>query len=199
MARQERLAIKFLCLGVSILVMVACHSGEQPHKIIPSVFVRQTNETVKTKQGILYYQDRPFSGWQYDCYANGDTSLLVPFFQGKEHGRAQQWYANGALREQRTYELGNKVGEHKGWWENGKPAFLYHFQNGLHEGNQKEYSEVGRLFKNSNYKAGKEEGLQQIWRYDGSLVANYVAKNGRNYGLAGVKNCKSVWEDEKKN
>jgi len=46
--------------------------------------------------------------------------MLVPFHKGKEQGTARQWYENGQLREQRTYETGEKTGEHKGWWGNGK-------------------------------------------------------------------------------
>lgn len=186
-----------LSLGLSILCMVACEQNRQPHKIeIPSTYIRMSDGTLKVKEGILYYQNQPFSGWQYELYSSGDTAVLVPFNDGKEQGLAKQWYPNGRLREQRFYEKGEKEGEHKGWWENGRQRFEYRFKKGVHDGNQKEWNQEGILSKELNYKEGREEGLQRLWRSDGKLTANYVAKNGRNYGLTGVKNCKSVWEDE---
>jgi antitoxin component YwqK of YwqJK toxin-antitoxin module len=184
------------------LWLAACEPYRQPHKAvaeIPGIFVNQGMEILQTKEGKLYYNNQPFSGWRYELYANRDTALLVPFFQGKEQGLARQWYSNGQLREERYYEQGEKTGEHRGWWENGKQRFLYHFQHDAFEGTQQEWNEAGLLYRSTNYKAGKENGLQQMWRNDGSVVANYVVRNGRNYGLTGVKNCKSVWEDEEKN
>jgi antitoxin component YwqK of YwqJK toxin-antitoxin module len=197
MALQGRSVIKaLLSLGLSILCMVAC-DRRQPHRIaIPSIYVQVSDEALNVKEGVMYYQNQPFSGWQYELYRSGDTAVLVPFFHGKEEGLACQWYPNGRLKEQRLYEKGEKEGNHKGWWENGNKSFEYHFRKGFHEGNQKEWNESGTLAKDLNYKNGKEDGFQRLWRTDGKLMANYVAKNGRNYGLTGVKNCKSVWEDE---
>ena len=35
-----------------------------------------------------------------------------------------------------------------------------------------------------------------MWELDGGIRANYVVKNGHRYGLIGLKNCKSVENEE---
>ena len=203
MERLARLRIKLILVAsISLWLLNSCERQKPSEKIagnIPAIFVHSSHRDLKQKEGSLYYKNQSFSGWQYELFANGDTAMIVPFYQGKEHGCARQWYPNRKLKEQRWYEAGEKTGEHLAWWENGNRRFIYHFENGVYEGNQQEWNEAGALYRNANYEKGKEKGLQQLWRYDGKLIANYVARNGRNFGLTGVKNCKSVWKYDKKN
>lgn len=203
MARQARSRIRLLLLASVLLWLLnSCERHKPQEKIagnIPAIFVHSAQHELKQSGGILYYKGQPFSGWQYELFANGDTAMIVPFYKGKEQGCARMWYENGTQREQRWYDAGEKTGEHLAWWENGNRRFVYHFKDGMYEGNQQEWNEAGALYRNANYENGKEKGLQQLWRYDGKLIANYVARNGRNFGLTGVKNCKSVWTNDKKN
>lgn len=83
-----------------------------------------------------------------------------------------------------------------GWWSNGNQKFIYHFSDGLQKGVSKEWFESGQLLREMHYANGQEEGSQKMWNEDGSIRANYVVKNGRRFGLIGLKNCKSVNDEE---
>lgn len=188
-----------LFLSSLCLVLWSCGSAPTQTQIakvaIPEVWVTESNHSFTYNQGVLYYQQKPFSGWQYVVYANGDTAKIVPFYEGREEGYAKSWYSNQMLAEQRLYRKGKKEGTHQAWWENGQPKFVYQFSNDEHEGVQQAWAATGILIQQFHYLKGYEEGQQQAWFDDGSLKSNYVIKNGRRFGLPGVKNCVSPMEN----
>ena len=190
------MARQVLFLSNFCFILFAC----QPSKTqIPTterrLWVLENDAAFTHNQGVLLYQNKPFSGNQYAMYADGDTAKIASFFVGKEQGWSKIWFERGILAEQRYYEKGKKEGEHKAWWADGKPKFLYHFKNDEHNGIQQDWHANGQLAETFNYLNGHEEGQQQMWFDDGSLKANYVIKDGRRFGLPGVKNCVSVMEN----
>lgn len=170
-------------LGVSYSLLPASSPN------VPAVWVKADESGFRTRKGITYLHQKPFSGWQYALSPEGDTLLSIPYWQGKMHGWAKAWYPNGKMQTKRYYQAGKQIGKHEGWWADGKPKFIYHFEADVYEGLCQEWHENGRLMHIGHYHQGQEEGRQTFWRADGSLHANYVAKGGRNYGLTGVKNC----------
>ncbi|HVT85533.1 MAG TPA: hypothetical protein VHD35_10030 [Chitinophagaceae bacterium] len=194
---QKYLILKIAIVCCAVFTAYSAIKIQTAKEVVPNVFVNAASNNFQTHQGITFLDNKPFSGWQYQLFDNGDTAYLFPFINGKENGVATQWYPGKKLKEVRQYEKGNKTGEHRGWWENGRLRFDYHFSNDLYEGSVEEWYETGQLFRKMNYEKGYEKGLQKIWRPDGSLHANYEVKNGRYYGLTGVFHCKNVWKDEK--
>ena len=198
MAQQAQLLINSITILVSCLV-VCCKQTTKQELVIPSISVNSNEKGFSRHKNVLTYLGKPFSGTVYELYQNKDTMSTCPYYEGQEHGYTKKWYPNKNLMEVRNYNRGNKTGQHKGWWENGNLKFQNNYTNDVFNGNVKEWSETGLLYKDSNYKNGHEYGTQKLWRSDGSLYANYVVRNGRNYGLTGVKNCKNVGDDVKKN
>jgi antitoxin component YwqK of YwqJK toxin-antitoxin module len=162
---------------------------------IPDFRVMESDTSFVYNQGVLYYQQKPFSGWQYSVYSNGDMAKVIPFYDGREEGYVKNWYPNRMLAEQRFFIKGRKEGKHQAWWENGQPKFVYQFNNDEHEGVQRVWAANGVLVQQFNYLKGHEEGQQQMWFEDGSLRSNYVVKNGRRFGLPGVKSCVSAMKN----
>lgn len=99
------------------------------------------------------------------------------------------WYANGQLRDERSYAGGREQGVHRGWWEDGSRRFEAYYDDARREGEMREWNEHGMLFHLGHYVNGAEAGVQQMWNEDGSLRANYVVKNGRRYGYMGAVGC----------
>lgn len=175
------------------LLLAACR---QVTKITtPLIKVEANNVGFSHNQGVLLYENKPFSGTQFLLFANQDTAKVSTFVAGKEHGWSKTWYEDGRLAEERYYEKGKKEGTHRAWWPDGKLRFEYHFKNDEHHGEQKDWFPDGKLAEVFHYVNGHEEGKQQMWFDDGSLKANYVIKDGRRFGLPGVKNCVSVVEN----
>jgi len=190
---------RVLSLSSLCLILWSCGSSPRQTQIakvtIPDVWVMESDTSFAYNQGVLYFQQRTFSGWQFTLYSNGDTAKIVPFYEGREEGFTKSWYPNHKLAEQRFYEQGKKQGRHQAWWENGQPKFVYQFSNDEHEDVQRVWASNGVLIQKFNYQKGHEEGQQQMWFEDGSLRSNYVIKNGRRFGLPGVKNCVSAIEN----
>jgi antitoxin component YwqK of YwqJK toxin-antitoxin module len=181
----------FIITGMAWL---ACrnHTSAVRKPAVPAVWVI-AGEGFEQKQGVLYFHQQPFSGYQYGLFENGDTFFITPYYNGRAEGIARQWYPNKQLKEVRCYINGQKSGEHKGWWLNGTPQFVYHFNNDAFNGLVKEWYVNGRPFRHMQYVNGQENGLQQIWQPNGAVFANYEVRNGRDYGLTGTMHCKNYF------
>lgn len=90
-------------------------------------------------------------------YRYSDKSILMsysPFKEGKKHGIAKKFYADG------------------------KTEFEISYANGLKEGITKWYYESGQLYKETNYKRGLREGIVIKYYRNGKLKAEEPYKNG---------------------
>ncbi|MCP4438386.1 MAG: hypothetical protein GY810_05525 [Aureispira sp.] len=163
---------------------------------IPNQLVQHNDPFLEKIEGILYYQNLPFSGQQEEQYPDGNTKELSTYWEGKKHGKSLGWHNNAQQLFERYYNHGLKEGQHKGWWANGQLKFDYQFLAGEHHGTAQAWYESGQLYKLFNYLHGKEEGRQQMWTEEGEYKANYVIKNGRRYGLIGSKPCYTIEEQE---
>jgi len=178
---------------ILLIVCSACEHRPMQSHVIPAVWVPAADNSFHQQQGVLLYNQQPFSGYQYTLFLNGDTAMITPFSNGRISGIAKQWHEHKQLKEVRLFENGQKTGEHRGWWPNGQLQFVYHFNNDVFEGTVQEWFANGQLFRKMYYIQGHENGLQQIWQPNGVVFANYEVRNGRNYGLTGTMHCKNQW------
>ncbi|WP_190277264.1 toxin-antitoxin system YwqK family antitoxin [Taibaiella lutea] len=163
----------------------------------PTLSYNTDSVRLETKNGIVFKDDKAFSGHLYTLAVNSHDSLFSGFYKdGKQDGAVIKWYENGRIMEKRFYKENFKTGVHSGFWLDGNRKFMYHFVNGNYEGIQKRWFESGRLFQDKTYKNGQEEGLQREWNDSGNLMINYETHNGRQYGNIGKKNCASVWRED---
>lgn len=156
------------------------------------VTVSASDVRFKVKSRVLYLDTLLFTGKIEKHDENGKLASSSEYLNGLQHGYLLTYYANEQINEQRFFQYGKKEGEHKGWWENGLIRFIYHFKNDVFDGNVRMWNETGMLFNDFNYVKGQEEGMQKSWFENGMVRANYETRNNRKYGLTGVKNCKSV-------
>lgn len=64
--------------------------------------------------------------------------------QHREQGDFKEWYANGQIKEQKTYKDGKLEGPSITWWQNGQMNTSVH------------------------YVEGREQGVMRMWKQDGS-------------------------------
>ena len=143
--------------------------------------------------GVLMYEDQPFSGSIESYFDSGKIKSKVFLNKGKKEGLETIWYPNDSVFSERYYKNGLKTGIHQAWWVNGNPKFLYHFnEKGEYHGNVKEWYETGTLFRDFNYVNRRETGSQRMWYITGKIKANYEVVNGERFGLIGLKKCYQV-------
>ena len=196
----QRALLRNKLLGLLMIGVFACHTHDP---VVPNndlLMINKTDNSLVFVNGVLQFQDHPFSGTLYQLYpGTKDTSSLENYLQGREDGIWKKYYPSAKIREIRTFEHGQKTGKYLAWWENGNKQLEYYFANDEYEGTCREWSEAGTLTKEMNYQHGYELGHEQCWYDNGKIKANYVMKDGRRYGLLGTKNCINVSDSIFKN
>ncbi len=193
MVKQAPLHSKYHLIWL-LLALMGCGHQQPKATAPPSIFVSVNRPGWQRHNGQLWLENKPFSGYQFECGPTGDTLFVGSYQAGRAEGAHRYWYENRQLKEVRHYHNNWQQGEQRGWHQSGKQAFVYHFLNDVYEGRRQEWYPNGKPARNGHYHEGQENGLQQIWFANGALRANYVARAGRNYGFTGVKNCTNVWD-----
>ncbi|WP_422091844.1 toxin-antitoxin system YwqK family antitoxin [Tenacibaculum ovolyticum] len=176
------------------------HKKESQNKIvlknevvIPLIKKSRNNTGFKLKNGILFFNEKQYSGTVEEYYSKGKLKSTATYYQGKKNGFFNGWYMDGSKWFKRFYTNGLKSGVHEGWFDNGKPMFEYHFNTkGLYNGKVTEWYKNGNLLKEFHFKEGKEDGSQKMWQQNGKIKANFVTKEGERFGLIGLKKCYTI-------
>ena len=184
-------------------IVTSCHQKEQEvavnidEIIIPKIEKNRLDTKFELKNGVLLYDNLPFSGIVNEFYSEGKLKSTSEYFRGKRQGFYKGFYTNKELAFERFYTNGLKTGNHKGWFENGNQMFDYQFNNlGVYDGEVKDWFENGNLQKHFNFVEGKESGSQKMWDINGKIRANFYTVNGERHGLIGLKKCISVQTKE---
>lgn len=184
-----------LAVGFIISALLQSCSSQKSN----SATLSANDPRLQFRNGVLFYEQKPFSGVTTETYTNGQLQAKTEYAEGEQHGTSLLWYENGQLLWQREYRNGKKHGAHQGWWPNGARKFAYHFIEGEHDGEASEWYASGQIAQRNKYEHGREQGLQQAWRENGKLYTNYVAKNGKRYGLFNARLCYTVKDGEAQN
>nr|WP_233192460.1 hypothetical protein [Gaetbulibacter sp. 4G1] len=170
-----------------VCICISCNS------VHDNVIIDASNPNIKLNNGVVYYNNIPFSGDLITHYQNKLLKSDIEYISGKKHGFEKHWNIDSDLVVERNYLKGKKAGIHRAWWNNGNLKFEYHFnEKGEYNGSVKEWYETGQLFKAFNYENGKEKGGQKLWYEDGRIKANYEVVNSERFGLIGLKKCYQV-------
>lgn len=81
------------------LMLSACgqHSANKP--VIPNIFVSADKDGWQRREGRLWLNNEPFSGWQYQCQASGDTTFVGAYSGGKAEGKHWSWHESRRVKE----------------------------------------------------------------------------------------------------
>lgn len=182
---------------IYIFLCVSLFSCKQ--KVGGQLILLAENKQLSTQNGVLFYNNAPFSGTIKRFDEINQTNNKTPYLNGKKEGEERKLFLNDSLAEIRFYKKGFKVGIHKSWWGNGQQKFEYPYSNtGVYDGTMKEWYANGKLVREFNYVDGKESGSQKMWLSNGNIRANYTVVNGERFGLIGLKKCYSVKTNNEK-
>lgn len=164
---------------------------------IPERIVLLADTNLSERERILFYAQKPFSGFVIEKYLNEKLATKNGYFNGKLEGKQEKWYADGSIMEIRFYHENRKIGKHTAWWENKQMKFEYFIENDIPLKTHREWNPNGQLFSLSNYSTeGQPVGEQKMWFENGQIKANYVIRDGRRFGFWGAKGC--MGKNEKK-
>ena len=147
-------------LSIYYIIKIILSSCSEELQIVNS------DDSMLTKEkGILYYNNKPFSGMITDSYRDGILRSKQSYMLGKRHGRYLEWYPNGQKRYSKKYSKGIQNGEQKEWYSNGT------------------------LSRKMQFYEGRQEGKQIGWKENGDLRFKYTYINGKRYGFMGTSLC----------
>lgn len=145
---------------------------------VPDVTVSKDAPGLEQSGGVLRRDGAPFSGYVVEK-AGSVVVSRTPYLQGKEHGLAEGFHADGSLRYERHYRFGHREGMHRSFWQNGRVQSVELWSHDLLEGEQRAYHENGAPAELRHYHDGQEDGLQRLYDKDGRVVASYTFQQGR--------------------
>lgn len=182
--------MRFVKQLLVFLSFVACQqSTEAPEQNVPTFTIHADSLELRPNEGLVYYQNQPFSGTSITYYPSGTKASSIAYVKGKKHGKYRKWFEEGIKSFEANYVNAKRNGAAFTWWRNGNMRSSSNYKEGVVHGIQEEWYVHGTKFKRLQLLDGKEEGLQQSWRENGKLYSNYEAKNGRIFGLKRAKLC----------
>ncbi len=118
-------------------------------------------------------------------HENGNLKIQATVdVDGKIHGNCKEWYSNGIISIEQSFNHGIPHGTNKNYFENGNLFIESNYCNGVREGKFCEYYENGMLNIVANFKDGKEHGLREQYFQNGNLELRCTYVDNK---LEGVK------------
>ncbi|MDU8886992.1 toxin-antitoxin system YwqK family antitoxin [Yeosuana sp. MJ-SS3] len=118
-------------------------------------------ENGQLKEEEMYYWPNQYEEYQAlrvdkkEWYENGQLKAEATWEDGKMEGLKKSWYENGQLWIEKTYKEGKEDGVLKLWHDNGHLQDEGTYRDGKEEGVWKNYDEEGKLIKETTYEDGK--------------------------------------------
>lgn len=165
---------------------------------IPNTTVFENDTLLKLKNGIYYYDNKPYSGYVKSNYGSDTLKFIASYFKGKQQGKAKTFFENGKLETERNYRDGIGYGRHYGYWKNGNIKFDFVYFNDKREGIQKQWYESGSPYCELSFSDDRENGMQKAWRENGKPYINYEVKDGVRYGLQKSALCYTLKNEKLK-
>ena len=72
------------------------------------------------RDGLIYHDNKPYSGWGKEMYDSGQASRLAYIKDGRRHGLIIEWYDSGQKSVEGTYKDGEPHGLVTVWHKTGQ-------------------------------------------------------------------------------
>ena len=88
------------------------------------------SESLPERDGLIYRDNKPYSGWGKEVYDSGQASRLAYIKDGKPDGLLIEWYKNGQKSGEGTLKDGKEDGPVTMWHKNGQKLAEVTFKDG---------------------------------------------------------------------
>jgi antitoxin component YwqK of YwqJK toxin-antitoxin module len=186
------LAQSFEIIGQDTVNFIDAANLKQGHWIIFNKIKKLPNcpDDAKVEEG-KYADSKKIGLWQ-QFFCNGKVKNELTYNNNRPSGYAKFYYENGKISEEGNWENNRWVGNYKYYYENGQVSneFTYNEQ-GKREGPQKYYHPNGKVMIEGSWKDGKEAGVLKKYNEDGTL------KSEENYADGKMDPATSKFYDKK--
>ncbi len=125
------------------------------------------------------YTDNKKIGKWLEYYCNGNMKNQLTFQGGRPDGYAIMYHENGKISEEGNWKNNRWVGNYKLYYENGQVQHQFVFNpSGKREGPQTYYHENGQVAIEGTFANGKETGVIKEYHENGDLKAEKTFNDG---------------------
>ena len=133
------------------------------------------------------YSDNRKVGKWLEFYCNGNMKNQLTFQNGRTDGYAIMYHENGKVSEEGIWKNNRWTGPYKLYYENGQPQHEFNFNaTGKREGPVKYFYENGQLAIEGSFVNGKEAGVIKEYHENGDIKAEKTYNDG-NVDVASIK------------
>lgn len=133
-----------------------------------------------------YSENRKVGKW-LEFYCNGNMKNQLTFQNGRTDGYAIMYHENGKVSEEGIWKNNRWTGPYKLYYENGQPQHEFNFNaTGKREGPVKYFYENGQVAIEGSFVNGKEAGVIKEYHENGDLKAEKTYNDG-NVDVASIK------------
>ncbi len=132
----------------------------------------------KAEEG-KYADNRKMGKW-LEYYCNGNMKNQLTFQNGRPDGYAIMYHENGKIAEEGNWKNNRWVGDYKLYYENGQIQHQFVFNtSGKREGPQTYFYENGQVAVQGNFVNGKEAGVIKEFHENGDIKAEKTFNDGQ--------------------
>lgn len=125
------------------------------------------------------YADNKKTGKWFEYFCNGNMKNQLTFQNGRPDGYAIMYHENGKISEEGNWKNNRWTGPYKLYYENGQPQHEFVFNaSGKREGPVKYFYENGQLAIEGNFVNGKEAGVIKEYHENGDIKAEKTFNDG---------------------
>ncbi len=125
------------------------------------------------------YTDNKKIGKWLEYYCNGNMKNQLTFQSGRPDGYAIMYHENGKISEEGNWKNNRWTGAYKLYYENGQVQHQFVFNpSGKREGPQVYFHENGQVAIEGNFANGKEAGVIKEFHENGDLKAEKTFNDG---------------------
>lgn len=139
----------------------------------------KTEVTKKDGIGITTFENKPYTGYLIESYANGKPKTWITMKDGLANGPWQEWLENGNLRYDSTWKDGKAHGLWKYFHDNGalryEEAYIMDIPNGI----SRAYFNSGILQHDFFFLQGKKQGAWSYYTETGVLIKTEIYDNDK--------------------
>ena len=151
----------------------------------------------KVEEG-KYTDNRKIGKW-LEFYCNGNMKNQLTFQNGRPDGYAIMYHESGKILEEGNWKNNRWTGPYKLYYENGQAQHEFNFNaSGKREGPVRYYHPNGQVAIEGNFVNGKEAGLIKEYHENGDLKAEKTYNDGA-VDVASIKEYDPKKPDEKPN
>jgi antitoxin component YwqK of YwqJK toxin-antitoxin module len=132
----------------------------------------------KTEEQVVYENISNIPSYTGPCknwYINGQIKIDTTYEDGQYNGPYKKWYENGQIEIDTAYINGHLIGEYKKWYQNGIQMICATYKNDAFDGKYLSWHENGQIQYDKNYVDGHLVGIVKYAPQQDGIIQELTA------------------------